>query len=375
LVAFQTKRIQAQIYQKNIHCRRIKKVALTEKDAKLFMLAVEMSQDGIIIGDATTGKIGYVNEAIMRMLGHSDRDLMIGKNVLEFVADFDKERALFCSIESVKSGKGWMGQFAALRINGEHLPIELTATPIKDENGTSIAFIDIVRDISDRVQSEKKLEEARRKLELANEKLLVVGGIVRHDIGNKMSGLNASAYLARKRGSLEQLLEATATAYSQINRILDFSRDYEQLGKEQLDYVNVGNVFDEAVGLFMDFKLKAINQCASLTVLSDSLLKETFCNLLDNTLKYGKTTTQVKLSFIKQDKGLRLLYEDDGVGVPAQMKPKLFTKGYGQGTGLGLYLIKKTLEVYGWQITENGTEGKGARFEITIPKDNYKIKN
>jgi PAS domain S-box-containing protein len=349
-------------------------MTLTEKDTKLFMLAVEMSQDGIIIGDAKTGKISYANEAIMRMLGHNNRELIVGKNVLEFVADFDKERALQCSLESVKSGKGWMGQFIAVRINGDFLPIELTATPIKDENGVSIAFIDIVRDVSDRARSEECLKDAQRKLELANEKLLVLGGIVRHDIGNKMSTLNANAYLARKRGSLEQLLEATATVYSQVNRILNFSRDYELLGKEQLGYVNVGKIFDEAAGLFLDFKLKIVNQCGDVTVNADSLLKETFYNLLDNTVKYGKKTTLVKLSFTQENNALKLIYEDDGNGVPADMKPKLFTKGYGQGSGLGLYLIKKTLEVYGWQITENGTEGKNARFEITIPQNNYSIK-
>ena len=350
-------------------------MTLTEKDAKLFMLAVEMSQDGIVIGEAKTGKITFVNEAIMRMFGHSNRDLMVGKSVLEFVADFDKERALRCSLESVKSGKGWMGQFTAIKMNGDSLPIELTATPIKDETGVCIAFIDIVRDVSDRVRSEEKLEEARRKLELANEKLLVVGGIVRHDISNKMSTLNANAYLARKRGSLEQLLNATATAYSQINRILDFSRDYELLGKEQLSYVDACKVFDETVGLFLDFKLQVINQCCGVMVLADSLLKETLYNLLDNTLKYGKTTTQVKLCYRQENGVLKLIYEDNGVGIPAEMKPKLFTKGYGQGSGLGLYLIKKTLEVYGWQITENGVEGKNARFEITIPQNHYKLQN
>jgi PAS domain S-box-containing protein len=347
-------------------------MTLTEKDAKLFMLAVEMSQDGIIIGDAVTGEISYVNEAIMRMLGHSNRDLMIGKSTLDFIADYERERALRCSLESVKTGKGWKGQFTVIRSNGEFLPVEVTATPIKDENGNFIAYIDVVRDVSDRVQTEKTLEEARRNLELANEKLLVLGGIVRHDIGNKMSTLNANAYLARKRGSLEQLLEATANFYSQVNRTLNFSKDYELLGKEQLGFVNVGKIFDEAAGQFIDLKLKIVNQCGDLIVLADSLLKETFYNLLDNTVKYGKKTTQVKLSFTQENSALKLFYEDDGNGVPADMKSKLFTKGYGQGSGLGLYLIKKTLEVYGWQITENGTEG--ARFEISIPKNSYSIK-
>ncbi len=350
-------------------------MTLTEKDAKLFMLAVEMSQDGIVIGEAGTGKITYVNEAIMRMFGHSNRELLVGKFILDFVADFDKERALRCSLDCDHSGKGWKGQFTAVRMNGELVPIELTVTPIKNENGVNIAFIDVIRDISHRVQAEENLKEAQRKLELANEKLLVVGGIVRHDISNKMSTLNANAYLARKRGSLEQLLEATANAYSQINRILDFSRDYELLGKEQLSYVDAGKVFYETVGLFLDFKLQVINQCCGVMVMADSLLKEALYNLLDNTLKYGKTTTQVKLSYRQENGVLKLIYEDDGRGIPAVMKPKLFTKGYGQGSGLGLYLIKKTLEVYGWQITENGVEGKNARFEITIPQNHYKLQN
>jgi PAS domain S-box-containing protein len=332
-----------------------------------------MSQDGIVIGDAKTGKITYVNKSIMQMLDYSNRDFVIGKNVLDFVADFDKQRALQCSLESVKKNQGWKGQFTVLKQNGEQLPIELTATPINDEHGNPIAYIDIVRDISQRMQTQENLKEAQRKLELANEKLLVVGGLVRHDIGNKMSTLNANAYLARKKGNLEQLLDATASAYMQINRILEFSRDYELLGKEEQSFLDVGKVFNEATLIFPEFKLKVINECRGVLVLADSLLKETFYNLLDDTLKYGKKTAQIKLGYLQETSGLKLIYEDDGVGIPETMKPNLFTKGYGQGSGLGLYLVKKTLEVYGWEITETGQEGKNARFEITIPQNHYKI--
>ena len=102
---------------------------------------------------------------------------------------------------------------------------------------------------------------------------------------------------------------------------------------------------------------------------------ELFYNLIDNTLKYGKTTRQIKLSYSQSNDHLKLVYEDDGVGIPGDMKQKLFTKGFGKGSGLGLYLIKKTLEVYGWQIQETGTEGRNARFEITIPQNNYKLPN
>ncbi len=78
---------------------------------------------------------------------------------------------------------------------------------------------------------------------------------------------------------------------------------------------------------------------------------------------------------------LRLIYEDDGVGIPKDAKPKLFSEGYttGQGSGYGLYLVKRMMEVYGWTISETGAPGKGARFTMVIPeknqngKENYQL--
>jgi signal transduction histidine kinase len=76
-----------------------------------------------------------------------------------------------------------------------------------------------------------------------------------------------------------------------------------------------------------------------------------------------------------------LVYDDDGVGVPSENKPRLFSEGFSTGgsTGFGLFLTKKMMDVYGWQIQENGTPGEGAKFTITIPKlnkngkENYQI--
>ena len=56
------------------------------------------------------------------------------------------------------------------------------------------------------------------------------------------------------------------------------------------------------------------------------------------------------------------------MGVPEEMKSRLFEKGFGKGTGYGLYLIKRICEAYGWTIQESGKEGQGAQFTIAIPK-------
>ena len=117
-------------------------------------------------------------------------------------------------------------------------------------------------------------------------------------------------------------------------------------------------------------------------VLADSFLRQMFFNFIDNTIKYGKKTTTIRVHFERADQdSMKLVYEDDGVGVPSENKPRLFSEVFSTGgsTGFGLFLIKKMMDVYGWQIQENGTPDKGAKFTITIPKlnkngkENYQI--
>ena len=93
-----------------------------------------------------------------------------------------------------------------------------------------------------------------------------------------------------------------------------------------------------------------------------------FYNFIDNTRKYGEKATTIKVYFEEDLSGRKLIYEDDGVGIASENKPKLFTEGFSTGgsTGFGLFLIRKMMEVYGWKITENGEPGKGAKFTITI---------
>jgi signal transduction histidine kinase len=108
-------------------------------------------------------------------------------------------------------------------------------------------------------------------------------------------------------------------------------------------------------------------------VLADSLLRQLFYNLIDNTLKYGGKATQIRIHYNIADKNqLRLFYEDNGVGIQSDEKRKLFREGHttGKGSGYGLYLIGKMMEVYGWTMQETGTPGEGAHFIITMPKTN-----
>ena len=168
------------------------------------------------------------------------------------------------------------------------------------------------------------------------------------------------------------------TAVNEAEMLFEESRQYEKIGVEKLSYVDVTKSFNDAVGHNAQAKkLSIVSDCQGVKVVADSLLTQLFYNLVDNSLKHGQIVKEIRLSCKQNKKDTFLVYEDDGVGVKADNKAKIFTKGFttGRGTGLGLSLVKKMVEVYGWTIKEDGKEGKGARFEITIPNTSVAIKN
>ena len=243
-----------------------------------------------------------------------------------------------------------------------------------------------VRDITDQKEAEEKLRESGRRIEMMNEKLRVVGSLTRHDVRNKLSAVTGYAYILKKKhGDLVDVVDGLSKmeqAVAETVRIFDFAKMYEQIGVEELTYVSVEEKLKEAVALFSGLIPTIKSECQGLMVLADSFLRQLFYNFIDNTRKYGKKTTTIRVHYEKMDKdGLKLVYEDDGVGVPFENKPSLFKEGFSTGgsTGFGLFLIKNMIDVYGWRIEENGVPGKGAKFTITIPKlnkngeENYQI--
>jgi signal transduction histidine kinase len=173
-------------------------------------------------------------------------------------------------------------------------------------------------------------------------------------------------------GKLNQYLSNIDADVKSAEHLFDLSRIYEQIGVELLGEIDVERCFDEAAALSPKLQVHILNQTSGLKVTADSLLKQVFYNLIDNSVKHGVKVNEIKLSCRKVGGETLLTYHDDGVGIPAENKVKLFTEGFstGNGTGLGLATIRRILQVYGWSIAEVGVPGKGVRFEITIPMEN-----
>ncbi|OPZ55723.1 MAG: Alginate biosynthesis sensor protein KinB [Synergistetes bacterium ADurb.Bin520] len=104
-----------------------------------------------------------------------------------------------------------------------------------------------------------------------------------------------------------------------------------------------------------------------IRLLADPMLENVFHTLADNTVRHGGHVTKVVVRGENVEKGVVIIWEDDGVGVPSDRKEMIFDQGFGDNTGLGLYLAREILATTGFTITEEGEPGKGARFVIRAP--------
>jgi len=341
--------------------------ALKESEEK-YRNMVELAPDGIATMNMK-GVVTSVNSAFLRLTGFS-KDEIVGKHFTKIgtlrARDLPRYIKLFGSIVRGKIPPPM--EFAYLRKDGIQCLGEAHSSLLK-EGGKIVGFQAILRDTTGR-------KKTLGKLKMLNEKLSVVGKLTRHDVRNKLSAVINNVYLAKKKLSGEpealKYLRDVESAVGQVERIFDFARTYEKLGMEELAYMGVKKSLGEAAMLFSDLNgVKVMNDCQGLTVLADSLLRQLFCNLIDNSLKHGEKVSRIRVHYEEAGKNqLRLVYEDDGVGIFKSEKKKIFREGYGKDSGYGLYLIRRICEVYGWTIRETGKQGKGAQFTITIPKMN-----
>ena len=313
-----------------------------------------------------------VNPRFAKLFGYP-LDEIKGKHINDVIVPKDKMEEAVVFDERASKGETYHEDAVRKRKDGSLVPVAFSAAPIIVENQV-IGHIAVYKDISQLKKAEEELRQTLEKLAKTNEKLRVIGGLTRHDARNKLGVITGNAYLAKKKlgGNDEVLnnLKEMEAAVGQIVKIFDFAKTYEMLGIEELRYIDVEKIVDEAVSLFSDLKgVKVVNNCRGLTVLADSLLRQLFYNLVDNSLKYGEKIKTITMFYEEIDKDkLKLVYEDDGVGIAEAEKKKLFQEGYGRGTGYGLYLIRKMCEGYGWNIQETGKMGEGAQFTITIPR-------
>lgn len=307
------------------------------------------------------GYFKVLNPAWSSTLGWSPKELL-SKPWIEFVHPDDREATVNARARLIDGKEVFQFENRYMCKDGRVRWLSWNSFPYP-EYGSIFA---VARDITDR-------READHRLAAANEKLRVIGSLTRHDVRNKLSGILSNAYLLKKNlkgdPKLEEYVRDIENGVEASNKLFEFSSNYEKIGVEQRSEVDVGQFFRQAVALHTDLqKMVFQNECDGFVVTADSLLRQIFYNLIDNSVKHGKTVTKIRLTFNKTPDGISLVYEDNGVGISEANKPHMFVGGFttGNGSGLGLMLVKKIVEAYGWTITEEGKPGSGVKFVIHI---------
>jgi PAS domain S-box-containing protein len=326
-----------------------------------------------IIGYDAEGKVKVLNPKMWQMTGYKRSEIPTLQDWFKKLYPNEEERRKIRDRWFKRmSEEGEVKEGHAIIITKDGKRRNFLFNGVRLESGDSIAFAE---DITDRKEAEKKLDGMINELVTINEKLGVVGKLTRHDARNKLSVIANNIYLAKQKLAANndalKFLGDIESAVDQMEELFDFARTYEMLGIEELSPMDVAKSVDEAVMLFSGVEgIKIVNECRGLTVMADSLLRQLFYNLIDDTLKHGEKVSQIRVYYEEGADQLKLVYEDDGVGIPENEKELIFKEGYGKGTGYGLYLIKKICEEYGWTIRETGKLGKGAQFTMIIPKTN-----
>ncbi len=239
-------------------------------------------------------------------------------------------------------------------------------------DGTAFFIAGVNIDITD-------LTNYQAAIHRANKKLNLLASVTRHDILNQVSAIMLAGELLAMDGYLDGDSDITDTirriisSAGTIERQIHFTREYQGLGEVDPEWQNVSFIAGKAAKEFRKDDVTVSCECEGLDIYADPMFGNVIFNLIDNAVRHGNGTTTIAIRFADTEEGGLLMVEDDGGGVPADLKERIFARGFGKNTGFGLFLSREILEITGISIRECGVPGEGAGFEILIPHSGYRF--
>lgn len=338
--------------------------ALRESEEKYRSIIEEM-QD-IFYRTSLDGTITMLSPSASRFSGYDTNDQLIGTDVTRLYSDpADRDRFL----DALRKNDSVYGHPLTLTTpDGTIHHVTMSSHFYRDANGTIQGVEGVIHDITEQWRAEEALKSALTKLNM-------LSSITRHDILNQIMGLRTFLELSRedlKGTRFAVFIEKEDQAAEAIQRQIEFTKFYQDIGVNAPKWQDVAAVIHSAVA---QLNLEAIEVRVTVTgveIFADPLIEKVFYNLMENSLRHGEHVTTMEFSSRDSEAGLVIAYRDNGVGISAEDKKKLFQRGFGKHTGLGLFLSREILTITGITLTENGEPGAGVRFEITVPKDVYR---
>ncbi len=231
-----------------------------------------------------------------------------------------------------------------------------------------------------------------------NEKLQSMTGLaakIAHELNNPLDGSMRYINLALRRlqhggevlespQKVTEYLSSAREALGKINGILSDLVKFARSGQAQIETISINDLIEQAVRTLT--ARASMASVSIVTMLAEDLppaggtrMYQVFCNLLKNAIdaveerrrKEPEASAMVTISTRAEDRLVRIIFEDTGIGLPADRKflfdPFFTTKPAGQGTGLGLAVSREIVHEYGGKIQAEDAKNGGARFVIELP--------
>lgn len=270
----------------------------------------------------------------------------------------------FALLRSSILEKGRITDLETIPAGSETRTISIAGSLVQDPYGEPAGMVLIVRDITDRKSAEKALR-------IAGEKISLLTQLTRHDINNLVSALSGYLLLLKENPTDPANGVYVASSMDIAKRIheqVQFTREYQEIGASQPVWRPLGLMISRAMRDLPHERVTVDTQIAPVEVYTDPLSVKVLYNLLENALRHGGHITRIRITTEEPGNAtLRVIVEDNGIGIPEEEKEVIFRYGYGKNTGLGLAISRDILSLTGITIAECGTAGKGARFEMVVP--------
>jgi len=329
----------------------------------LFRSLVENMHDGVLILDRD-GTVLFANTAAARMADIAPEQAFTGINISFALGKGELEQAL-ANLTRVTDGNIPVScEYRFTTTHGIEKWVETTGVRIAYQNRQAVLVT--LHEFTGRKHTEETMKQVNRQVHLLN-------SITRHDIVNKITAVLGQVAIAKERWddpALQAVFDKIYSATDAINDQIGFARLYQDLGSRSSQWQDPDALLPRSQ---VPSQITFRGSLSGIEIFSDPMLGMVFSNLLDNSIRHGGPVTSVTVAYRETPDGLVISFSDNGTGIPADEKEVIFERGYGNNTGLGLFLVREILEITSISIRETGTPGKGARFEIVVPAGSYRF--
>jgi len=360
--------IGAIIRMHDITERKLREQVMKETEARQRAMITNIS-DVIAIIDVNR-IMRYKSENIEKLFGWKAEDL-VGRHFSQTIHTDDWEQIdrVFKKLLEEENISETV-EFRYLMKDGSFHIIKLTAKNLVNDpniNGILVNYHDI---------TERRLAEDTIKR--ANQKLNVLSQLTRKDLINQVVILNSYLELALDDavgdGQVIRRIQDGKQAATKITEIVEFTKDYEDMGVKPSVWQNVKLTMLLGLSHMSLGNIQRIIETENLEIFADPLLEKVCQRLFENSVRHGDHVTRIRIRYEVIPGGVVIYFEDDGLGIPQEMKEQIFMRAAGTSSVMrSLLFVRDILEITGITIAERGEPGKGVRFEIFVPDGTWRF--